>query len=212
MRGFPPEFSLELVISLVICLCVVLIFTAVIVDFALFSRRERVRREKRSLVDTATMTLFFLFFYAILQSGKGYLPTAPGWGKMAFMIIGTLLVVVGCLVNLAGRRNLGGNWANHIKIYEDHCLVTSGMYKLVRHPLYASIIMMFYGASVAYVNVLALAAVTLIFVPFMIYRARQEEALLREQFPDYRQYQLRTGMFFPKFGKRRINHERIPPG
>lgn len=198
MVSLPQELSTEMVVSLLVALCVAVIFTAVIIDFILFSSQRRVRREQRSLVDTATMTGFFVFFYLILQSGRGYVLWPSDLTANLSMFIGLLMVISGCAANLAGRFSLGGNWANHIKIYEGHQLVKSGIYKLIRHPLYASIIMMFYGACLVYLNLLALAAVTLIFVPFMVYRARQEEALLEQQFAEYKQYQRETGMFFPR--------------
>lgn len=197
MNDLPEQLTFEMVMSLIICLCVFSIFLAVIIDFGLYSRHEGVHREKKSVVDTATMTLFFLFFYALLQSRKGLVHIAPGLGKV-LMISGVLMVVTGCFINIKGRWNLGNNWANHIKIYQEHRLVETGMYGVVRHPLYASIILMFYGACLVYHNILALAAVTAIFVPFMVYRAKQEEALLIEEFPQYANYQRRTGMLFPQ--------------
>ena len=106
------------------------------------------------------------------------------------------LIVLGCGVNIAGRLNLGRNWANQVTIYEDQRLVTGVVYRLVRHPLYASLIWMFYGASLVYANVAAALANTLVFVPFMIYRARQEEKLLLKEFKDYAAYRARVGMFF----------------
>jgi len=39
--------------------------------------------------------------------------------------------------------------------------------------------------------------VLVIFLPAMIYRARQEEAILSATFPNYAQYRRRTGMFLP---------------
>ena len=107
------------------------------------------------------------------------------------------------VMNIMGRFNLGSNWANHIKIYDEHTLVQRGMYKIVRHPLYASIILMFYGACLVYRNILCFLAVTLIFIPFMYYRAKQEETLLIQTFSEYKDYKERTGMFFPKITKRK---------
>ncbi|MGK0469242.1 MAG: protein-S-isoprenylcysteine O-methyltransferase Ste14, partial [Clostridium sp.] len=40
--------------------------------------------------------------------------------------------------------------------------------------------------------------VTFIFIPFMYYRAKQEETLLIQTFSEYNDYIKRTGMFFPK--------------
>jgi protein-S-isoprenylcysteine O-methyltransferase Ste14 len=74
----------------------------------------------------------------------------------------------------------------------------TGMFRLVRHPLYASLIWMFLGASLAYLNWVALSITLLIFLPAMAWRASQEEQLLAQSFPAYAAYRRRTGMFFPK--------------
>ena len=108
-------------------------------------------------------------------------------------------MVFSAAVNICGRMSLGKNWANQIKIYPDHVFVASGAYRLVRHPLYASIIWIFFGASLVYENYVAFFLTLLVFVPFMYYRAKQEEDLLTKEFQDYKNYQKEVGMFFPKF-------------
>ena len=104
----------------------------------------------------------------------------------------------GCAVNILGRVQLGGNWANQATIYQKQKLVTAGVYGWVRHPLYASLIWMFFGASVVYANWFAFVLNSAIFVPFMVYRAGLEEAMLAAEFPDYGDYRRRVGMFFWK--------------
>ena len=118
------------------------------------------------------------------------------------MALGLVLVVAGAAVNILGRLALGRNWANHIKIYNDHSLVVNNVYGFVRHPLYASLIWMFLGASLVYFNFLAFLANALVFVPFMYYRAKQEEELLAKEFEKYKDYQKKVGMFFPKILRR----------
>jgi protein-S-isoprenylcysteine O-methyltransferase Ste14 len=113
-------------------------------------------------------------------------------------LAGLALVVGGCLLNLAGRVALGENWADHVTLYADQRLVTRGAYRIVRHPLYASLVWMFYGAALIYSDVAALAANTLVFVPMMAVRARREERLLEAEFPDYAAYRARVGMLFPR--------------
>jgi protein-S-isoprenylcysteine O-methyltransferase Ste14 len=110
---------------------------------------------------------------------------------------------VGCFANIFGRINLGRNWANHIKIYEEHTFVKRGVYKIVRHPLYSSIMLMFFGACMVYRSLLGFFSVVLVFIPFMFYRAKQEEFLLIQAFGEYNDYIKSTGMFFPKIYKRR---------
>ena len=83
-------------------------------------------------------------------------------------------------------------------------MVNVDVFCLVRHPLYASLMMMFYGATLVYFNYAAFLANTFIFIPFMYYRAKQEEELLENQFDDYANYKKETGMFFPKDLNRKV--------
>ena len=194
-----PEEMFYFAAGLVVTLCTFLILLAVLIDFVEFRARGGVKRERKSVVATGTMMLFFFGFYAVIRFGAGrvHLPFSPL--KAALITAGALLVAAGCAVNIKGRFDLGKNWSDQIKIYGDHAFITGGTYRLVRHPLYASLIWMFLGASLIYANWLAFLANALVFVPFMRHRALLEEELLAKEFPGYRDYQAGVGMFFPKF-------------
>jgi len=194
-----PAGVLNLVASVVITSCVVAVFGAVLVNFAACRRgREGVKNERRSLVATGTMTLFFVGYYLLIRFRIGELPVYAFGPRLTMAVAGLAVIVFGCVVNIAGRLQLGRNWANQATIYDGQSLVTTGVYGWVRHPLYASIIWMFYGASLVYANAAAFLANTLVFVPFMTYRARLEEAMLAREFKDYDDYCRRVGRFFWK--------------
>lgn len=203
MLQFKIQDTFSFVIQLIICSSVLALFVSILLDFALFTRDHHVKKEKKSIVETGTMTLFFLVFYLILMTRNGVVPIYNNNLKNTIIIIGTGAIVSGCIMNIIGRFNLGSNWANHIKIYDEHTLIKGGMYKIVRHPLYSSIMLMFYGACLVYRNILGFIAVTFIFIPFMYYRAKQEEILLIQAFPEYNEYKIKTGMFFPKMIRRK---------
>lgn len=187
-----------LVVNALVTLAVVALFAAIFRNFAIAREQRRIQNERKSVVATATMTLFFVGFYLLLHFPPGKLELPSISLRVGLALFGLGLVIGGCLVNIRGRLNLGKNWANQIIIYEDQTFVRTGMYRFVRHPLYASLIWMFIGASLIRVHWLALAATFLIFVPFMAYRARQEERLLGLRFPEYELYRQTTGMFFPR--------------
>jgi protein-S-isoprenylcysteine O-methyltransferase Ste14 len=197
LNGKPDRLFLLACIFIVMC-CTVAVLAAVAIDFMQFNKREEVRKEKKSIVETGTMMMFFFLFYLILRSGAGTLAISSTGIRMALAATGMLAVVAGCIVNIRGRLDLGKNWSNQIRIYKDHALVTSGVYALVRHPLYASLIWMFTGASLLYLNFLVLFATMLIFLPFMYFWAKQEEKMLEKEFDGYGEYRKKTGMFMPK--------------
>jgi protein-S-isoprenylcysteine O-methyltransferase Ste14 len=197
----PPADTLHQVAFLIISLCVLAIFSAVFVNFMASRRHQDVKNEKRSLVATGTMTLFFFFVYTLIHRRIGTVPIGQAPLQFGMAVIGLSIIVFGCAVNILGRLHLGKNWANQATIYRDQKLVVSGVYALVRHPLYASLIWMFYGACLVYANVAAFMATSLVFVPFMLHRARLEENLLAKEFADYPAYRQRVSMLVPKLFK-----------
>jgi protein-S-isoprenylcysteine O-methyltransferase Ste14 len=193
----------EIIASNIIGLCVIALFGAIFVNFFELDKRHDTKREKKSVVATGTMTLFFIGFYFMIRFHIYVLPVDSSRLRLAMIIIGTVMVVLGCYINIRGRLALRKNWSNHIKIYEDHELVTGDVYGWVRHPLYSSLILMFCGAALVYSNFGGFLATTAVFIPFMYYRARQEEQMLRQFFSNYQEYKKQVGMFIPRFFKQR---------
>jgi protein-S-isoprenylcysteine O-methyltransferase Ste14 len=75
-------------------------------------------------------------------------------------------------------------------------LRTSGIYRLVRHPIYAGILALAAGLAVRSGSlVVALAAASL--TGWFMAKARWEEARLRDRYPAYLDYQRRTPRFVP---------------
>lgn len=177
-----------------ITLSVLTLFFFIWKNFKKARRDGEVSKEKRSIVATFTMTMFFVIIWCLITMKIGVVPVTLDTHHI-LGIIGTGIIILGVVVNIIGRYKLGTNWGDHVRIYKEHTLVTTGVYSIVRHPLYASIIWMFYGASLAYNNWLAAVLTTIIFVPFMYYRASQEEKLLAETFgAEYDEYKKRVRM------------------
>src|SRR4030095_8262496 len=75
-----------------------------------------------------------------------------------------------------------------IDVVADQKVVSTGPYAIVRHPMYASGSLYLLGTPLAlgsYWGLVPLAAT----LPFLIWRLFDEERLLREQLPGYREYQ-----------------------
>lgn len=193
-----PEKILFFIDGIIVGLASAAVIIAVLIDFMEFHEKNNIKKRKNSIVETGTMFLFFFLFYYLVRFNVGYISVQISPVFIAINIICMIIVMIGAWVNIAGRFKLGKNWSNQIKIYKDHTFVSSGVYSTVRHPLYASLVWMFLASSVVYMNYLALISVLSIFIPFMYYRAKQEEVMLSAEFKDYRQYQERVGMFFPK--------------
>jgi len=197
---------MELMLYAISTGCLWILSSAIALNFY-FSKKGNVVKEKKSIVETGSMMVFFLANVILVYLQVGTVSFGNHL-NLFIMLLGTILIVFGTAVNIAGRLSLKENWGNQIKIYENHTLVESGVYRFVRHPLYASTILMLYGFALLFSNWAVFVLNTLIFIPFMVYRAKQEDAMLAVTFPDlFHEYQIKTGLFLPKFRKEEKNHD-----
>ena len=110
--------------------------------------------------------------------------------------IGLVLFALGLGFAIWARVHIGRNWGTPMTQKEEPELVTSGPYRLVRHPIYSGILVAGIGTAVA-LSWLWLSAVALAGIYF-VYSATVEERFLTEQFPDdYPPYKRSTKMLVP---------------
>jgi len=119
--------------------------------------------------------------------------TAPVGGRIA----GSLLIVLGAWLGLAGVRALGPARTAFPRPLPSSCLVRSGPYRLVRHPLYLSVLLVSAGWAVCWRSLPAMG-LAVVLGALLHYKARMEERWLREEFPEYRAYAREVGRLFPK--------------
>ena len=181
----------------VVALCTAAALLAVAVSFLFAPPPSTIRAEKKSVVATGTMLGYFVVLYLLLRFQVGVIALPAGLA-VVLLDLGLALMLAGTVVNVLGRVTLGGQWGNHVVLYQNHAMVNSGVFRWVRHPLYGSLIWMACGAACIFSNLAALVATLCVFVPAMIYRARQEEAALITLFPGYAEYRRKTGMLVPR--------------
>jgi protein-S-isoprenylcysteine O-methyltransferase Ste14 len=110
--------------------------------------------------------------------------------------IGLTLFVLGLCFAVWARVHIGRNWGTPMMQRDEPELVTSGPYRLARHPIYTGILVAGIGTAVA-LSWLWLAPVGLAAIYF-IYSARVEERYLADAFPEaYPAYERTTKMLVP---------------
>ena len=110
--------------------------------------------------------------------------------------LGLVVLAVGLGLAIWARVQLGNNWGGPMTWKDDPELVTTGPYRLVRHPIYSGILVAGIGTAVS-LGWLWLVAVALATVYF-VYSATVEERNLTGQFPEtYPAYRRSTKMFVP---------------
>ena len=97
------------------------------------------------------------------------------------------------------HADLGKNWSPVLGIKEEHTLVTTGIYKYVRHPMYTAHLLWAVAQILILHNWIAGYSFIVVMVPHILLRVKKEEALLIEQFgQEYDDYKKSTGMIFPR--------------
>jgi protein-S-isoprenylcysteine O-methyltransferase Ste14 len=94
--------------------------------------------------------------------------------------------------------DLGRNWSVTLKVREQHVLVKSGVYRLVRHPMYLSFLLLGLAQMLLLPNWLAGACGLIGAGLFFAFRMLREERMMLESFGDeYRSYMAGTQRIIP---------------
>ncbi len=110
--------------------------------------------------------------------------------------IGVVLFLSGLSLAVWARVHLGRNWGMPMTTKDEPELVTSGPYRLVRHPIYSGILLAMLGTALA-TNIYWLIALAVVGAYFL-YSARVEERLMTTTFPGaYPGYRAHTKMLIP---------------
>ncbi|MGA3091862.1 MAG: isoprenylcysteine carboxylmethyltransferase family protein [Terriglobales bacterium] len=78
-----------------------------------------------------------------------------------------------------------------IRVEPDQKVISSGPYRIVRHPMYLGASVMFLFAPLALGSYFALPVFAL-FIPIIVFRLLNEERILRQELPGYNEYCLHT--------------------
>ena len=173
-------------------------------------RRKQIKVSVNRLTsgDTALLGLLFLgmFLLPVLLIFTPWLNFAnyalPGWAGW----LGVALLAASVLVFWRAHLDLGRNWTPTLQLLDQHTLVENGLYRWIRHPMYAAQWLWALAQPLLLQNWLAGVVGALVFVPLYLYRVAHEERMMVEQFGEqYQAYMARTGRVLPRYGGRSEN-------
>ncbi len=96
------------------------------------------------------------------------------------------------------HRELGRNWSDSLEVREQHALVTDGLYRYVRHPMYTAFFMWALAQALLLPNWIAGPAGLVGFGTLFLFRVGREEQMMLDNFgDDYRAYMKRTARLIP---------------
>ena len=146
-----------------------------------------------SLVGVTAILLPVLYLFTPWLAFADYpLPVAASWGGLAVMLAALALFY-------RSHDDLGLNWSPTLEMRQGHTLVTEGVYRSIRHPMYAAILLFDVAQGLMLANWLAGWSALAIFVLLYVVRAPREERMMTDAFGDaYRDYMRRTGRLLPR--------------
>src|ERR1035438_5428607 len=169
-------------------------------EYARRARRTPVKRSDRGTLETALLL--------ISLTGLGLLPlvyVVTGFPHFADYALHPVQAWLGLLFAIAAmgmfqltHRALGRNWSISLDVREGHQLVTDGIYRWVRHPMYSAFWLWAIAQALLLPNWVAGLAGLVGFGTLFFGRVAREERMMLETFGDsYRAYMARTGRVFP---------------
>jgi protein-S-isoprenylcysteine O-methyltransferase Ste14 len=174
-----------------------LAFFAIWTIGAFFTKRAvRTQSIATRILHTAISALAFVVgFTRAFDFGvfaRPFIPKLP-----AVIDAGVLLTAVGIAFAVWARLSLGGNWSGAVTVKENHTLTVRGPYRIVRHPIYAGLLLALGGTDIVFRDVRGLLAIGLVGM-MLLMKARIEEKFMLEQFGlEYREYMRHVKAFIP---------------
>lgn len=116
----------------------------------------------------------------------------PRWpdARTALVIAGIVIGALGLALLVAGVVALGSSLTPFPRPSERSTLRDGGAYRLVRHPIYGGVLLLALGWSAA-LSPLALLT-TAVLTAVLELKARHEESMLAERYPEYEAYRRRV--------------------
>jgi protein-S-isoprenylcysteine O-methyltransferase Ste14 len=152
---------------------------------AILTQPSALARDDRLAVKIIAVTATFLLAALGLWAPQGALLVHP---SMAVSLVALWVSVAGAVLAVTSAWTLGGSFSIHPEARE---LVTSGPYRVVRHPIYLAEVLIIVGLAVVNPRaVTILGAVSVI--GLQVVRIFAEEGLHRSVEPAYRSYAART--------------------
>ena len=122
----------------------------------------------------------------------------PIFFTYGFEITGVIIIITGIIIRFIAIKQLGRFFTTDVTIRENHELIQTGFYKVLRHPSYTGSLLSFLGFGLSLNNWLGLAIAFLPVFFMFIYRMNIEEKVLTQQFGEqYKTYISKTKRIIP---------------
>ncbi|MEM7061121.1 MAG: protein-S-isoprenylcysteine O-methyltransferase [Pseudomonadota bacterium] len=168
--------------------------------FAQSTTDNTISKSRKDVLESALlagMTISMMLLPVVFLL-SGYLSFAnyalPDW----MTALGAIALLPALYVVWRSHTDLGRNWSVTLEVREDHTLTDTGIYRHIRHPMYAGIWLLVLAQPLLLHNWIAGPTAILCFGLLYFLRAPREEAMMRGEFgAEYDEYMKRTKRLIP---------------
>ena len=163
------------------------------------NRRVKVATSYKTRLETGLLILAWIGFLVPL-----IWVASPTFSFAEFpLLTGPLLAGVMCLgiglwLFYRSHADLGTNWSITLEVHEQHRLITQGVYRHIRHPMYLALALYSVGQALVIPNWLAGPSNLIAFAILFALRVGAEERMMLKGFgAEYAAYSARTHRLIP---------------
>lgn len=163
-------------------------------------------RPAQTLRDTLLIALLTGFIAHAITG-----PRRPRWVRLlvdetgaayaVMQVVGAVLIIGGVVLFAAAQLNLGASWRIGVEETAKTGLVTGGLYRISRHPIFLGFLTVFTGYAAMLPTPLSLLLLLGAYVGFRTQAGTEEAYMLHTHGEAYRDYARRVGRFLPGVGR-----------
>ncbi len=163
------------------------------------SRSIKIVTSRKGPLETVLLTLmwigFFIPFIWIVSPAFSFAEYPP---RASPLVAGIVCYVVGLWLFFRSHADLGTNWSISLDVREQHRLITHGVYRRIRHPMYTAFFLYAIGQLLVLPNWVAGPSCLVPFAILFVCRVCAEERMMLEHFGDeYAVYMARSKRLVP---------------
>src|SRR4249920_341297 len=164
------------------------------------SRNVKVAKSRKTSLETGLLVLAWIgFFIPLIWIASPVLSFAEYRLGLGPLVAGVMCFVIGLWLFYRSHADLGTNWSITLEVREGHRLITHGVYRGVRHPMYSALALYSVGQALVIPNWVAGLSNLVAFAVLFALRVGAEEKMMDQQFgSEYATYTARTKRLIPR--------------
>ena len=164
------------------------------------SRSVRVAKSYKTPRETGLLVLAWVgFFVPLIWVASTAFWFAEDQLRASPLVAGVMCLVISLWLFYRSHADLGTNWSITLEVREGHRLITQGVYRGVRHPMYSALLLYSLGQALVIPNWVAGLSNLVAFAVVFALRIGAEERMMSQQFGnEYAAYRAMTKRLIPR--------------